>query len=86
MFFCFYLITSRPDITFVNLILCGLYCCTVVVEYINTMRTTIDFNFDFFQAVMDKHEHGNKMNLSIISFSNLFLVNFRKVVFIEYMI
>ena len=36
------------------------------------MKTTFDFNFDFFQAFkehgMDKHEHENNENLSVTAF------------------
>ena len=37
---------------------------TVVSDYINTMKTTFDFNFDFYKAVKqhaaDTHKHKNK--------------------------
>ena len=40
---------------------------TVVGNYINTMRTTFDFNFDLYQAFKQHGytKHGNKENLSI---------------------
>ena len=42
----------------------------VVVVYINTMKTTSLFNFDFYHAWthnLDRHNHGNKEKLSINS-------------------
>ena len=42
---------------------------TVVVAYINTMKTTFDFHFDIYQAVMQHtNKHGNKEKLSIINY------------------
>ena len=40
--------------------------CKVIVAYINTMKTTFDFNFDLYQAnKQDTRIHGNKEKLSI---------------------
>ena len=39
-----------------------MYYYTVVGDYINTMKTTYDLNFDFYQAVksMDTHKHKSQ--------------------------
>ncbi len=49
----------------------------MVGDYINIMKTTFDFNFDFYQA-FKRHgykKHGNKENLSVKIFSISLLVN-----------
>ena len=41
---------------------------TVVVAYINTMKTTFDLHFEIYQAVKQHtNKHGNKEKLSIIN-------------------
>jgi len=53
---------SEGNLTWLN-ITC-LLSNTVVGDYINTMKTTFDFNFDFYKAVKqhaaDTHKHKNK--------------------------
>ena len=39
-----------------------------VDDYINTMKTTFDFNFDLYQVVkkhVETHKHRNKENMSV---------------------
>jgi len=48
------------------------YSDTVVVKNINIIKTTFDFNFDFYHANSNsyaRHKHGNKKKLLINSFS-----------------
>ena len=43
----------------------------MVGDYINTMKTTFDFNFDLYQGIlnsMNAQKHRNKKKLSINSF------------------
>ena len=50
---------------------------TVVGDYINTMKTTFDFNFDLYQAFTQHRytKNGNKEKLSIKKASLSLLVN-----------
>ena len=42
---------------------------TVVVAYINTMKTTFDLHFDIYQAVKQHtNKHGSNEKLSIINY------------------
>ena len=49
----------------------------MIGDYLNTMNTTFDFNFDLHPALnrMDTHKNGNKEKLSIIKASLWLLVN-----------
>ena len=44
----------------------------IFVDYTNTMKTTLDFNFEFYQAFkehgMDNDKHENNENLSLTAF------------------